>query len=199
MANRREILQAGLAVPALSLTGVTGLRSSARAEPLEIDCFVSDERYTESLAAAREAARLGIAVHATAGDMTNLWYYRLDELWKQRPVAIAGVTGEDALFVLERLGWDRRLRVMYRGRHEQPVAGRIRHALAGPGSLVRSVAEPEPGAWTDRFARVLGDCSPAVVAEPALELGASSPSVAARETLLMSWLLAPMPRRGPHG
>ena len=52
-----------------------------------------------------------------AGDMTRFWYDDLYHRWRQAPVAIAGLTAHGALFCLERLAWEKRMRVVYRREH----------------------------------------------------------------------------------
>lgn len=206
--NRREILQAGLAGSTLSLTGLAAAAdgAAASAAPLRLECFVSDARYAESLTAARYAQRHGLAVHATSGDMTDLWYNRLSRLWKREPVAVAGVTGEDALFVVERLGWDHGLRAVYRGRHGTAPDGRVGHELQGAASLVRVLAdaaellESDPGAWAARLAGALARCRSDVARETRLRcIGAGgAPLAASGGDGLVSWLLAPAPGAPPR-
>jgi hypothetical protein len=199
MASRREIMKAGIAVPALSVTGgLAGLLGSAvAADPLDFECFVCDQRYAASMAAARAAQRRGFDIHVTAGDVTDLWYHRLDEVWRRRPAAIAGVTGEDALFVLERLGWDRGLRVIYRGRHST-ANGIMRHELAGAEGLVRILADADTaGVWADSFAAALGSCGSDVASQYHVSLGARSDS--APDAAWTSWLLSPTPAARARG
>lgn len=71
---------------------------------------------------------------AIDGDVTALWYDRLDRGWRDPAAgAVAGLTGADALFVLEHLAWDRQRRVVLR--QDVPLAG-------GPVPLVRWVIAP---------------------------------------------------------
>jgi hypothetical protein len=134
MARRREFLQAGLAVSALPLLTQSGLRRSdiawggestvaARAEALltlRVQKVIVDTDLSESRVFAREAARFGLATSSfTGGDATSLWYHELDPIWRERPCTIAGLTRFGPLFVLERLAWDRGMRVLYRAEHKQ--------------------------------------------------------------------------------
>jgi len=76
---------------------------------------IFDEDLRESRLFAREATRLGLPTVSFSGEgATDLWYYELDPIWRQQPLAIAGVTRFGPLFVLERLAWDRGMRVLYR-------------------------------------------------------------------------------------
>lgn len=103
--RRREVLALGATAFAISRL--------ARVEWVgpPIAGFVADTRFSE----ARIAATPPVAWrHDIDGDVTALWYDRLDLAWRAPGPVIAGMTGEDALFVLERLAWDRRRRVMLR-------------------------------------------------------------------------------------
>jgi len=75
---------------------------------------VFDERFPASVAFGKDWKARGAAVHAIRGDITDLWFYDLDLQWKQRPVPIAGLTAYGPLFCLERLAWDRGMRVVSR-------------------------------------------------------------------------------------
>ncbi len=80
--------------------------------------MIFDERFPASVAFGEEWKARGAAVHAIRGDITDLWFHDLDLQWKKRPVAIAGLTAHGPLFCLERLAWDRGMRVV--SRVEQP-------------------------------------------------------------------------------
>src|SRR5262249_55948845 len=99
--------------------------------------MIFDERFGASRVFAQEARRLGFPVHGIKGDMTDLWYHDLYARWKTGPAAIAGMTAHGAIFCLERLAWDQRMRVVFRADHRFLPDGSIEHALSGPTSLVR--------------------------------------------------------------
>ena len=79
--------------------------------------MVYDTRFPASVAFARRAAARGFALHAIAGDMTRFWYDDLYHRWRAGPAAIAGLTAHGALFCLERLAWEQRMRVVHRREH----------------------------------------------------------------------------------
>ena len=95
--------------------------------------FVVDTRFRAAEAA---HAPLGAWRQEIDGDVTALWVDRLDRAWRRPGPALAGITGEDALFVLERLAWDRQRRVVLR----EVVSG-----AAGPVPLVRWLIAGKPG------------------------------------------------------
>lgn len=127
MTSRRDLLKAGLAASALlpfatraDLTAVDGARGFTGTASLYKVLY--DTRFAASVELARRAAARGLAVHAMAGDMTSFWYDDLYHRWRQGPAAIAGLTAQGALFCLERLAWEQRMRVVHRVEHA-PLAG----------------------------------------------------------------------------
>lgn len=123
MATRREFIQMSIAASALSIAGVPRAvakggdeaRAGTPTARPPLYTFIADDRFPESVAAGRTAAEQGIAVHVMrGGDITAFWFHDLSLRWKQEPVAIGGVTAHGPLFVLERLAWDHRMRVIVR-------------------------------------------------------------------------------------
>ncbi len=108
MINRRDVIRIGAATPL-----VLGLPQLARATTSHpSDLWVRDSRFAntrDALAPARATRIVTID-----GDVTTLWRDTLDALWRQRGTVLAGVTGGDALFVLEHLAWGRGRRVTER-------------------------------------------------------------------------------------
>ena len=117
--DRRSLLKSGAVVSGVLMTApLPGLgAAAARDSELSIERFVVDSRVPDSIAAARAAAARGIQVSEVDGDLTSLWYDDLNLKWQQRPMTLAGVTGEDALFVLSTLAPQYRMRVV----HQQQV------------------------------------------------------------------------------
>ncbi len=114
MINRREIMASGLALTMLgrrsaAQAGTSGQESAAGAVPV----FIADARFAQARAAARTAAARGAAIRFTNGDITPVYEY-LDLALRETTFAISGLTSQNALFVLERLGWDRGLRTRVR-------------------------------------------------------------------------------------
>src|SRR5690606_26461072 len=123
------------------------------------------------------------------GDLTALWYDDLDLAWKRGPMTLAGVTTGHGLFVLETLAADRGMRVVYRGRHDAPVGGRIAHVLSGPSATLERI-EPSPASvwWA------LGDALTRYTPSRALaNREYVTPHVGApgRIEPLYSWIIAP--------
>jgi hypothetical protein len=78
---------------------------------------VCDERFAASRTFGSEAQRLGLLVYVIKGDIRDLWFRDLYARWNRSPAAIAGLTAHGAIFCLERLAWDQRMRVVFRREH----------------------------------------------------------------------------------
>ncbi len=141
MTSRRELLKVGLAASALPLAGAAIAAPSERPEAVALYKVLYDTRFPESVAFARRVAEYGYSVHAMQGDMTRFWYDDLYHRWRQGPAAIAGLTAYGALFCLEQLAWDQRMRVVFRAEHTAAASGCVAHALEGPAALVERAAD----------------------------------------------------------
>jgi hypothetical protein len=123
MTSRREFLRAGLVASTLPLAARAELAGTFVGGPaVPLYKVLYDTRFEASVAFARRAEARGITVHAMAGDMTRFWYDDLYHRWRQGPAAIAGLTAHGPLFCLERLAWEQRMRVVYRGPGRTAVA-----------------------------------------------------------------------------
>jgi hypothetical protein len=131
MWDRREVLIAGaagaLAANLAALASTTGFPKVM---------VVADTRFAESTAFALEAAKSGHRLAMVDGDVTALWYGTLDQLWRNELIPIAGLTGSDVLFCLERLAMDRGLRVVFKGEHRRFGNDRLSRAITAPPPLV---------------------------------------------------------------
>ena len=197
MTSRRKLLQAGLLVAALPAAASSNLAAPDRALPtVALYKVLYDTRFAASVAFARRAEARGLAVHAMRGDMTSFWYDDLYHRWRQSPTAIAGLTAHGALFCLERLAWEQRMRVVYRGVHKAAGDGGVAHRFEGPSPLltqaIDSVAEP---AWAAAIADVVAACPLTGRQQSARGLTrAAAPPPSGDE--LFSWVIAPVHRQG---
>jgi hypothetical protein len=105
--ERRRLLRIAAAGAVLPIGGSALAAAPAR---LSIEAVVIDTR----LPAAIAAAAPGVLRLRTDGDVTKLWYDRLDLAWRAPGGMLAGTTGEDILFVLETLAHDRGRKVVRR-------------------------------------------------------------------------------------
>ena len=141
MINRRRFVQHGVAGSVIALVGGIPVLAGAATSGVsresgglladgvlgdglfgdngfKVHVAVFDRRFAAGRRFARSSETRGIATRAIAGDVTTLWYSELHPLWKQHPVAIAGLTTYGPLFCLERLAWDHGMRVLHRQEHD---------------------------------------------------------------------------------
>ena len=197
MTSRREFLKAGLTASALLPVGARAEFAGVETPAAAVSMYkvLYDTRFAASVAFARRAAARGVAVHAMTGDMTRFWYDDLYHRWRQEPVAIAGLTAHGALFCLERLAWEQRMRVVYRGEHAAAAGGCIAHRFEGPAQLASAAADATTGvAWATALADVVAECPRGRAhSGTARSLTARADATAPSEPLL-SWVIAPVPR-----
>ena len=114
MANRRQVIGAGLALAALPLWGA---RFSGGASPVSasipVGRFLVDERFAEAVALAAEAAAAGVPITTMPRDVLGLWHDDLLPAFRGgRLGALGGITTEAGLFLIRTLAVDERLRVI---------------------------------------------------------------------------------------
>ncbi|OFV91302.1 MAG: hypothetical protein A3G76_04210 [Acidobacteria bacterium RIFCSPLOWO2_12_FULL_65_11] len=209
MATRREFIQMGVTASALSLTGVAEaaagsyaagtIRETPSGDVWPLYRVVVDDRFAESAAFGRAAGREGVPVHVMSGDITPFWFDDLSLRWKIDRAPIAGLTAHGPLFVLERLAWDHRMRVIYRAEHRRVSATSITHTLCGPGDLLREAGRlKSAGEWSAFLGRAVTRCpmAPGAPAEVTIvsPAGAAGPQSSDSSEPLLSWLIAPAPR-----
>ena len=197
MTSRREVLKAGLAASAVLPLGVRAdsvAVDAARAETVTLYKVLYDTRFAASVAFARSAAARGLSVHAMAGDMTRFWYDDLYHRWRQGPVAIAGLTAHGALFCLERLAWEQRMRVVYRGEHAAAPGGCVAHRFEGPAQLASAAAAATAdAAWAAALADIVAACPSGRTQRSATRSLTARADAGPAETLF-SWVVAPVAR-----
>jgi len=194
MTNRRGFLQIGLAVSTLSLA--TRARAAAVAATVAPAATVPlykalyDPRFPASVAFARRTAAQGVAVQAIEGDMTAFWYEDLYHRWRQSPVAIAGLTAHGALFCLEQLAWDQRMRVVFRATHTQAAAC-VAHELEGPSTLLAAAAAAVGAPnWAEALADLVTRCPSGRTKLAATRALTTAPHPSLAATALFSWVIA---------
>jgi len=190
MLNRRDVLRAGAAVPALSLA-TAPLGALAGASPvLKLERFVFDVRFAEPGAVAKEIERRGVPLAPIADDLMTLWYDDLDLKWRNAPMALAGVTLAEALFVLETFALDRNMHVVFRGEHGLVENGKIAHRFAGPAALIEGLM-PLSAQWENALAAALTQCPLGAPEIARAELVSDGAALSLRDMPLVSWIIAP--------
>lgn len=189
--NRREVLRTGAALPALSLATLPfGRVLAADGAALKLERFVFDVRFAEAGAIAEKVERRGVKLAPIADDLMTLWYDELDLAWRKAPMALAGVTLVEALFVLETFALDRNMHVVYRGEHGLVENGKVAHRFAGPASLVAGL-QPLGARWEDAVAAALTQCPLGAPELARAELVSDGAALSLRDMPLVSWIIAP--------
>ncbi len=194
MTSRREFLKAGVAVSALPIAARAELPFAVARQPvIPLYKVLYDTRFTDSVAFGRRAAARGLAAHAIDGDITRVWYDDLYHRWRHGAAAIGGLTARGALFCLERLAWDQRMRVVFRGEHTAAGA-RLEHVFEGPASLVpRAAAAATARFWAAELADVMAECPQGRLERDRAEVLTTGAPALPSETLY-SWVIAPVVR-----
>jgi hypothetical protein len=196
MTSRREFLKAGLVAAALPVVADAAIPLGA-ARPVLTPLYkvLYDTRFPASVEFARRASARGLIVHAMRGDMTKFWYDDLYHRWQQGPAAIAGLTAHGPLFCLERLAWDKRMRVVYRGEHSPAARGCVAHRFEGPAEWLPGAARATADTidWADALADVVASCPVGRPSGASVAAVTQSARVLPAEALF-SWVIAPWPR-----
>lgn len=198
MTSRRTFIQAGLAA-AVSIPFAKAFGSlPPAAMPLHAVYF--DQRFAAARAFGEAAVRLGGNARAMSGAVHDFWYHDLAPRWRTRPIAIAGMTDPQAVFLLEMMAADVGMRVVYRGHHLPQSSGRYAHEGFGPPHARRAVAEFDVATrnWATGAARIvahwpLAECS--IAASTGTNVGAASGRALGHQALV-SWVIAPVTRVG---
>ncbi|MCY1282414.1 hypothetical protein D9M68_261650 [compost metagenome] len=200
--NRRKFLKtslAGAAIPALASVGHFSLADTLSAWGGGLpELAISDARFAACQRFGSAAEQAGLAHVAIDGDVTALWFQRLDPQWRKGPTVIAGLTARQPLFVLERLAWDRGMRVVVRVEHDWNADGSIGHTLDAPEHQLPELTALFDGNadWSERFARLSASCSWNLARTPCAQSTARSPSHihSGNPAPLVSWVIAPIQR-----
>ena len=199
MTNRREFLQIGIAATAWPLaSSAAGAVGGSLPDPtaMPMHGLIYDRRFPASLAFAERAAARGLDVHAIEGDMTRYWFEELYHVWKQQPVAIAGLTAHGPLFCFDMLGRDQGLRVVFRAEHRSGIGGGSEHRLSGPLPMLQQCMQlrNDPDSWGQQMADVVAECPSGRVEIAHARTGIAPAPDAAATDALYTWVIAPVVR-----
>lgn len=189
MTNRREFLQSAAALSAAPLAGRTAFADGRL--PAVLDAVVFDSRHSEARDFGARASFHGAALRSIEGDITDLWQNELLPRWRKSPGAIAGLTERPALFLLERLAWEHRLRVVFEAEHLPDGRGHASHRVVRTADprLARELELAGP-AWPG----ILADALVASTRAPVRDNRPTDAALAAHlgePTKLYSWIIAP--------
>lgn len=188
--KRRDVLRSGIALSALPFSAPFESGAAPAGPTLRLERFLFDVRFAEAGAVGEQMGRLDVPLSPVADDLMTLWYDELDLAWRQKPMALAGVTLADAFFVLETFALDRGMHVVYRGEHGLVEDGRIAHRLAGPAALIDALT-PLPAKWENALAAALTACPLGASDTRRVELETAGAALSLRDMPLHSWIIAP--------
>lgn len=200
MTDRRTFLQTGitaLALPTIARTAFSLPLSVPSGAGPTITPYkvIYDENYRETVDFAEAANKLGADIHGIKGDVTDLWYNDLYHEWKKGPAPIMGMTDETALFCLEELAKDQRMRVVLRIDHKYLPGNKIEHVVSGITETPREISNlvNDGPAWNIQIAGVVMQCSEnrATLTPAKLVTELKRPASNTHQALV-SWVIAPV-------
>lgn len=194
MANRRQVIGAGLALTVMPGAGKSlSLREPSGPAPIPVGRLVVDTHFPDAVEMAAQAATLGSIATALERDVLGLWHDDLLPAMRgSRLAAFGGITTDTTLFVVRTLAADQRMRVVYRSDHACPEGGVMRHVLAGSARTVSGIAGlAGAGDWRQQFGQAFGACHAAGRSMRRTVLTASEPADL-RQTSLVSWVIVPL-------
>lgn len=190
MPTRRTILQSAAALSAVPLAPSVVYGSGTKPAP-DI-AVLYDHRHAAARGFRLRAAQWHVPVHGMHGDITDLWQNHFRTAWKSNPTPLAGLTERPALFLLEQLGYEHGMRVLFQAEHESSGKGRWTHRIlrtSMPG-LQRQL-EAAGLAWPAVLADQLLTAPRDVASKEITPTGASMAASLNEPTKLLSWLIAP--------
>lgn len=173
----------------------TGSSRDSLAVPLYKALY--DTRFAASRAFGERMEAQGVATAAMAGgDMTALWFDNLHHQWKEKPVAITGLTARGPLFCLEQLAWEHGMRVVFRARHSATNDGAILHEIEGDSVLVDAAQRVAmQDGWAVGLSDVISHFPHTGGSKAQVQVHTARPSVQLPEDeMLFSWVIAPVAR-----
>jgi hypothetical protein len=189
MTDRRKFLKAAAVLSTAPLAGRAAFAGTGNAARL--DAVVVDSRHEAARIFGDFAALSGAPRRDVQGDITDLWQRELVHRWREAPAAVAGLTERPALFLLERLGWDHGLRVVFEAEHLPDGLGGVQHRIvqSNAAGLERELAAAGadwPAVLADSL--ILGSRAATRDTRPS---GAAMAAHLAEPVKLYSWIIAP--------
>jgi hypothetical protein len=188
--TRRKFLESAAVVSAAPLAPkVVFANGTQRAMPM---CAIFDSRHPGARMFGLRAEHLGVPIRAIQGDITDLWLDELEGRWKSANAAIAGLTERPALFMLEQLGWDYGLRVVYQAEHEANDERSAQHHIvrSSLSSLGRQL-DAAGASWPAVLADQVLTAAEQVASPDVTPSGAAMAAYLHEPTKLYSWIIAP--------
>jgi hypothetical protein len=189
--DRREVLKLGgaTAIALLAPAGTAPLAAApGRASALTI--AVADPRYAESVIFAASLERQGAKVIELTADRARTWFDAVEPRLPAGLRALAGLTLESDLFVLERLAERAGARTCYVGLHDWRCRQDSVHQLSATIELdpiATALVNGEEG-WAENLGKALGKTKIESREERRLTLNCPMPA-ASGPRFFVSWLM----------
>jgi hypothetical protein len=131
--DRRDLLKLGgaAALAMLAPPWLKALASAGLAPGADRVLVLADPRYSDSLVLARGLESRGATLLPLASDLSGLWFDAIEPRLKAKVRALAGLTLQSDLFVLERLAESSGAVTRYVGCHDWRYRAGSAHRLSG--------------------------------------------------------------------
>lgn len=191
MTNRRQFLQTAAALTAAPLAGRTAFASNDSSGQSTADVLILDARHPQARELGLAAANRISALRDIEGDITKLWQSELQKAWSRHQLPVAGLTERPALFLLEHLGWQHGMRVVFEAEHSPQGEGHFSHRVIRSGDHHLEQDLNSAGRhWTGVLAEALlnGDRT---ISPDVMPSGAAMYEHRGETEKLYSWVIAP--------
>lgn len=157
--DRRDLLKLGgaAALAVLAPSWSKSVASAAFALGAKGTIVLADPRYSDSLVFARSLEREGATLLPLASDLAALWFDAIEPRLKARVRALAGLTLQSDLFVLERLAESSGAVTRYVGCHDWRCRTGSAHRLSGSIELdgIAQALVSGEGHWAEALGAAL--------------------------------------------
>jgi hypothetical protein len=184
--DRREVLKLG-GCAAIALLAPAG---TAPGRAVSSTIVLADPRYAESVTFAASLERRGAKVIELASDRARAWFDAVEPRLPADLRALAGLTLESDLFVLERLAERSGARTCYVGLHDWRCRQGSVHQLSATVELdpIATALVNSKEGWAENLGRALGNTKIESREERKLTLNCPMPAVRGPR-FFVSWLM----------
>lgn len=191
MTNRRQFLQSAAALTAAPLAGRSAFAGTGNSRQSTPDVLILDARYPQARELGLGASARISALRDIDGDITRLWQSELQKAWSRHQVPVAGLTERPALFLLEHLGWQHGMRVVFEAEHSPQSDGHFSHRVIRSGDHHLEQDLNSAGRhWTGVLAEALLD-GDRTISTDTMPSGAAMYEHRGESEKLYSWVIAP--------
>lgn len=189
--NRRQFLQTAAALTAAPLASRSAFATQRQPHHSSPEVLIVDARYPQARAFGLSASARIAALRDINGDITQLWQSELQKAWSRHQLPVAGLTERPALFLLEHLGWQHGMRVVFEAEHTPRDEALFSHRVLRSGDQHLEQDLNTAGVhWTDVLAEALLDGA-RTRSTNLMPSGAAMYEHRGEAEKLYSWIIAP--------